>query len=53
MYTIAKTLMTMNKVELIRKKKFKVMAFDPKDKAFIVYIASISPDLDVYSSGRV
>ena len=53
MYTIAKTLMTMNNVELIRKKMFKAIAFDPKNKAFIVHIASISPDLDVYSSGRI
>ena len=47
-YTIAKTFPSTRQVELIGKKKFTITALDPKNKAFIVHVAFISQDLDVY-----
>ena len=52
MYIAIKTLLIIRKVKLIRKKKFAVPIFNLKDKAFIVHIASISQDSDIYSSQR-
>ena len=49
MYTIAKVLLTTRQVELIARKEFVNAFLDVEDKAFIVYIASISQDLDVCS----
>lgn len=43
-----KMLLIIRQMELIRKKKFIVVVFDPKDKVFIVYIIFISRDKDVY-----
>ena len=37
-------------VELIGKKEFATIAFDLEDEAFIVYIATISYNLDVHPS---
>lgn len=49
-YTIAKILLTIKQVELIRKKKFATVAFDLKDEIFILYIAFINQDSDVHPS---
>lgn len=35
---------------MIKKKKYAVAAFDPKNKAFVVYIISIGQTSNVYSS---
>lgn len=41
-YTTTKALLTIRWVELIQKKKFAAVAFNLGDKAFVVYVASIS-----------
>lgn len=38
----------MRRVELIRKKEFAATALDIENKAFVVYVTSISQNLDVY-----
>lgn len=39
---ITKIILTTSKVELIEKKEFIAAAFDLRNKAFVVYVASIS-----------
>lgn len=54
LYTTTKVLFTTRLVELIEKKGFIVVALDPNNDTFIVYIISLpSWDLDVYLSCRV
>ena len=42
--------MTIRQVELIRKKEIVAVTLDPKDKVFVVYIASIIRDSGIYLS---
>ena len=49
---IIEVLLIIRQVELIKKKKFVVIAFDLKNEAFIVSIASISYNSDIYHSWR-
>lgn len=41
LYTIAQAFSTIKRVELIGKKEFPIIAFDPDDEIFIVYIATL------------
>lgn len=45
---ITNILLTIKPVKLIAKKEFIATTFDSKDKAFAVYIASISQDFDIH-----
>ena len=49
-YIITKVLLTKKQVELIGKKDFAAATLDLKNEAFVVHVASISQDLDVYLS---
>ena len=49
-YITSKALQIIKQVELIEKKEFAAAAFYPKDKVFVVYIASISRKLDINQS---
>lgn len=49
-YTIVKVLLITRQIELIGNKKFVVVVLNLEDKAFVVHIASISLDWDVYPS---
>lgn len=49
-YIIAKILLTMKQVELIRKRKFVVIALDLENKVFVIYVSSINQDLNIYPS---
>lgn len=42
LYTLTKAFPTIRYEKLIKKKKFVAIAFDPKNKAFVVYITFIS-----------
>lgn len=53
MYIATDTLPIIRHIELIRKKKFSITTFHYKNETYVVYIASISIDLDVYLSCRV
>ena len=44
MYTITELPLTTRQVKLIKKKEFTIIVFDLQNKAFIVYVASISKD---------
>ena len=52
MYTIAEVLLTIKRVELIKKKEFATVVLDPGDGPFVVHLASISQDLDVHLSWK-
>lgn len=52
-YIISLIFPIFKQIELIRKKKFVVAALNSKNEAFIVIIAFISLDLEVYQSCRV
>ncbi len=53
-YTTKKVLPTTKKIELIRKKKFAIIAFDPDHEAFVVHIVALNIGLDdeIYPSKR-
>lgn len=53
MYTIAEVITTTKQVKQIRTKELAAAVLDLKDETFVVYVASISQDLDVHSSQRV
>ena len=44
--------MIIKRLELIRKKEFVAATLNPKNKVFVVYISSISQDLDVHPFWR-
>ena len=49
MYTTAKALLITRQVELIGKKKFVVIALDQKNEVFVIHVAFISINSDIYS----
>lgn len=49
-YIIAETLPIMRQIKLIKQKNFATAALDVENEAFVIYVASISQNLDVYSS---
>ena len=48
MYIAAKAFLTIKQIELIRKKKFIVVAFDLKNEAFVVHVIFINSDSNIY-----
>ena len=50
MYIAIETLLRIKQVELIGKKEFVVVNFNLKDEVFVVHIAFINRDLDIYLS---
>lgn len=53
LYTATKALLTTRRMELVEKKEFTTIAFDLKNKAFVVYIASLTSSDNVYPSCKV
>ena len=47
LYTIIEVLLITRSIELIGKKKFIVVALDPENKAFVVYIAFMNLDSNI------
>ena len=52
-YTVAKVLLIVRQVELIRKKEFADVALDLENKTFVVHETSISQDWDIYHFRRI
>ena len=52
-FTIAKILLTIKQVKLIRIKVFSAITLDQEHKVFVIHLTSISPDSDVYLYCRV
>ena len=52
-YTIAKVLLIMRQIKLIRLKEIAATILDIEDEAFIVHIAFISQELDIYPSSKI
>lgn len=52
MYITTSFLPSVRQVELIRKKKFDPVTFDPENETFIVHIALLSSDFDEHPSNR-
>ena len=49
-YTVVKVFLITRQIELIGNKEFAVVVLNLEDKAFVIHIASISLDWDVYPS---
>ena len=49
-YTTKKALLTTRHIELVSKKEFTAVAFNPESETFIIYVASLSSDMSPSSS---